>query len=89
MPDDLGNDESRALRRILEASGVEFDEIPNYGDLMTLEDFKEACECGAFIDYDGYGNYAFEDKVSNIETRPSKFLKKRDNRFTHIVWYNR
>jgi len=70
-------------------NNVTYEEIPDYGDLMTLKDFKELCKCGGFIDYDGIGNYAFENKMSNFSTYPSKFLLNPDNRFTHIVWFNR
>ncbi|MCK9369284.1 hypothetical protein M0R04_05035 [Candidatus Dojkabacteria bacterium] len=68
---------------------ISFEDIPNYGDLMPIEEFQMVCECGGFIDYDGFGNYAFENKMSNIETSPSRFLKNPDKRFTHIVWFNR
>ena len=29
--------------------------IITYGDVMTVKDFHEACECHMFIDYDGSG----------------------------------
>ena len=69
---------------------VEWSELPDYGDLMTLSDFESACESGAFIDYDGSGNYALEDKRSQISIYPSDVIKNRvDKRFTHVVWFNR
>jgi len=30
--------------------------LPDYGDLMTVKKFKEACKSGGFIDYDGSGH---------------------------------
>ena len=64
--------------------------IPNYGDHMTLEDFKEACESWCFIDDDGHGYYASETEESSIPICPSDFDSDcvRDD-FTHVVWYNK
>lgn len=30
-------------------------ELPDYGDLMTVEEWYANVECGGFIDYDGHG----------------------------------
>ena len=40
---------SRELRMKMEP---EFEEIPDYGDVFTLEDFLDNVKCGGFIDYD-------------------------------------
>ncbi len=64
--------------------------IPEYGDHMTLEEWKDGVASGGFIDYDGYGELATKDGCSDIEIHPSQL-----NGFlfpswcTHIVWYNR
>ena len=73
---------------------IEFDKItgkPINGDLMTITDFIHQCQCGALIDYDGYGNYSTENMVSDIKVWPSKLLSKgiRKGKFTHVLWYNR
>ena len=74
-------------------------EIPGYGDLMTIEEFIGAVKVGALINYDGFGNLAMENGMSEIEVRPSyvfdkdgkitdrfsEFMKE----FTHVVWFNR
>lgn len=68
----------------------EFEEIPKYGDVMTLDDFIECCDGGGFIDYDGSGNYATEDHMTNISINPSDVDKgtiRKD--FYKIVWFNR
>lgn len=67
--------------------------IPDYGDLMTIEEWLSAVDCGCFIDYDGYGNLAYEKEMSEVEVWPSmvkkgQFEKLRGD-FTHIVWFNR
>jgi len=57
------------------------------GDLFTIQEFIDMCECGAWLD--GTGCYAYQDKVSNIYLSPSDLLcgELRDD-FTHVMWYN-
>lgn len=61
------------------------------GDLMTLQDFIEGCEIGPlFTDYDGFGEYATKNKVSNITVYPSDIISRKFRKdFTHIMWYNK
>ncbi len=74
---------------------------PNYGDLMTIDEFKKAVEDGMFIDFDGYGNWATKTEYelpSNV--KPSHFYKPvkvaghnlidlKPEWATHILWFNR
>lgn len=67
-------------------------ELPDYGDLMSLEDFISCCNSGGFIDYDGFGRYANSTHETNITISPSKVKRGmilKDPRLTHVVWYNR
>lgn len=58
--------------------------------LMTLESFIAYCESGAFIDSDGFGCYATETQVSDIELVPSHITSGNYRKdFSHICWYNR
>ena len=63
----------------------------NYGDLMTVQDWLDCVKCGGFIDYDGHGCLATEEKQTNYDIQPSDAA----NGFvfptwaTHIRWYNR
>lgn len=67
-------------------------------DVYTVKGFLEFCECGAFIDYDGYGHPAIcidntghvQEGLSDrmIDVRPSK-LDRIPSDATHIVWFNR
>lgn len=68
----------------------EFEEIPEYGDVMSLEDFIDNVKAGGFIDYDGNGNYARDGKMSDIVIHPSdvRHGSIRDD-FDTIVWFNR
>ena len=64
--------------------------IPDYGDLMTLEEFIQHVENGYFIDYDGQGEYATDTHVTGITVIPSDIIKGNINEeYTHVVWYNR
>lgn len=76
-------------RRLLLIPTLE-QEIPNYGHLMSLKEFIKDVKSGGFIDYDGYGYYSTETKMSNITIYPSDVdnnsLRKD---FVYIVWFNR
>lgn len=65
--------------------------LPDYGSHMTLSDFIECCKIGPlFTDYDGFGNYATKDKMSDIYVLPSDItmgIYRKD--FTHVVWFNK
>lgn len=57
---------------------------------LTLDEFKKMCKEGDIIDDDGYGKYASEKAVSNIEIYPSDILaNKVRTDFSHIAWYNK
>lgn len=64
--------------------------FPDYGDLMTLQDWLIAAERQDFIDYDGSGSLATKDGISNIDIKPSQASTyKFPDWVTHIVWFNR
>jgi hypothetical protein len=67
---------------------VVFKKIPNYGDLFEIEDFLEQVKNNCFKPYDGEGNYATKNKISNI---PFDFNHDLDHPdwATHIVWFNK
>jgi hypothetical protein len=65
--------------------------IPEYGDHMPITDWLDCVKCGGFIDYDGTGNLATVDQMSDEEVRPSMVKKgwKAPDWATHVVWFNR
>jgi hypothetical protein len=65
--------------------------ISDYGDLMTIDDFGNAVKGGAFIDYDGSGNWATElHYAQHLSVQPSSFFKAaRPPWATHVLWFNR
>lgn len=64
-------------------------QIPSYGDHMTLQDFIDSVECGAFIDYDGTGYYATEKHITDIVVYPSDITMGFDRQWSHVVWFNK
>ncbi len=64
--------------------------IPDYGDVYTVEGFLEDCNSGYLTDDDGSGYYATESSMSRIEASPSLFRQGIINKdFTHVVWFNK
>ena len=65
--------------------------VPDYGDVMTRDQFISACKSHAFIDYDGFGHPANPPVMDEtITLAPSKVLKNGFPKgFTHVVWFNR
>ena len=65
-------------------------DIPNYADVMPLNDFIDCCNSGGFIDYDGSGNYVLDGMETDITIHPSD-VKHGAIRweFDSVAWYNR
>ncbi|MFA5366331.1 MAG: hypothetical protein WC333_00210 [Dehalococcoidia bacterium] len=78
---------NREMRMIMP---YELSELPDFGDVMSLDHFIECVNDGGFIDYDGYGHYVKDGKETNIEIYPSdvKYASIRLE-FDTIIWYNR
>lgn len=78
---------SRELRLI---EPYELSDLPDYGDVMSLESFIGNVKSGGFIDYDGFGNYVINGKMSNIMILPSDIQHNSIRKdFDTIVWFNR
>ncbi len=58
-------------------------------DVMTVEEFRQSCDSGMFIDYDGYG-YPVRNNMADpkCQVYPSN-LSCIPSDATHIVWFNR
>jgi hypothetical protein len=63
-------------------------EMPDFGDVFSVEEFVDNCRRGLFTDYDGYGNPVKDNVLADIEIYPSE-LNKIPSDATQIVWYNR
>jgi hypothetical protein len=92
------------MRKLAKAKGLKWRnvELPSHGPddysygsedcMMTLSEFRQAVETNSFIDYDGFGHFATEHKVSNLPISPSELKKgtiEVPEWATHICWYNR
>jgi hypothetical protein len=87
---------------VLITSPLEFDldsteNVPNYGDLMELDEFIDMCDCGSLIDYDGCGDIVYNNKViyhgiypSDVEVYQKQLedLQKELGKI-QIMWYNK
>lgn len=60
-----------------EIDGLQFDDIPSYGDLMPINEWIGHVEDGGFIDYDGHGNLSDGTRKSNVIVQPSDITKKK------------
>jgi hypothetical protein len=85
-------------RRIMKELGIERDHvsgpdswpIPDYADVMTMDEFIENVETGGFIDYDGHGYYATKTNHTSKVVVPSDVTCGRiDLRYSHVAWFNR
>jgi len=67
------------------------DEMPPFGDLMTMAEWLETVGYGGFIDYDGFGHYATKTEyLDGPVVSPSMVSKGLvDQSYTHIIWFNR
>lgn len=66
--------------------------VPDYGDLMTVEEFRNDVESTCLVDYDGIGSLAKmidgEVKVSWNRISPSQ-VDSIPPDVTHVVWFNK
>lgn len=60
-------------------------EIPDYGDVMTIDEWNDAVELGLFTTYDGQGYYCKDGKMSNLEV----FTVTTPHDATHVCWFNK
>ena len=66
------------------------EDIPDYGDVMSMEDFIKNCECSGFIDYDGFAHPIVNDKmIGGITIRPSRIKEWPSLEFKKVIWFNR
>ena len=69
--------------------------VPDYADIMTIEDFEESCKTSLFVNSDGSGYYAEKFRNNMIMYRnfpaiPFNFKKGNiDREFTHVAWFNK
>lgn len=68
-------------------------EIPDYGDLIPINDWKEDVINEFFTDYDGCGNWVKDGKMTdgwgdNVCSITAIDLAIKDG-ITHVCWFNK
>jgi len=85
-----GNEMEYLSRQVRMIQPFEMEPIPSYGDVMSLEDFKEDVKAGNFTDDDGSGNYARGNQMSDVSIYPSDVDEDMvRNDFDKVVWFNK
>lgn len=76
-------------KRVKQEPVIEYGKEWN-GDMYTIEEFKDLCQKRAFIDDDGYGNYATETSKSDVQIYPSDVTENiiRTD-FPYVIWFNK
>lgn len=82
------------LKAIVPSEAFETPELtpfPEYGLVMTLEDFLEDVRNHSFVDGDGSGSYATSAGRSKMTVYPSDITsgKMPPAWATHVVWFNK
>jgi hypothetical protein len=70
---------------------LKFEELSDYGDLMTIAEFMGAVVSGGLIDYDGNGVLVKDDQESNQFISPSnaQVILYENQWATHVMWFNK
>ena len=77
-------------RRIRMLEDYELESLPEYGTLMSFEEFVAYSKTGLLVNYDGQGRYATSDQASNICIFPSDILSgEYRHDFSHVIWFNK
>jgi len=62
--------------------------LTDYGDLMSVNEWKRCVRLGGFIDYDGFGHAVKDNLMTKEQYYPSQ-MNEVPKDATHIMWYNR
>jgi hypothetical protein len=84
----------QVAKNILENAEKHLSPLPDYGDNIPWEEFKNLIEIGMFIDYDGHGIWSTETQCddSGKIIKPSLIkqgFQIRPEWATHVCWFNR
>ena len=65
------------------------EEIPDYGDVMTIKEWNECVECGLFTNYDGCGYFCKDGKMDRTLEVFSPKAAQTEIDATHVCWFNK
>lgn len=63
--------------------------VPDYADLMPLDEFVEQCRRGSFTDDDGTGYYVLGGVMLGSATPSWIRNGVVDRAMTHVAWFNK
>lgn len=64
--------------------------IPDYGDVMTVEDFEAAVKSVCFTDDDGHGYYSDGKTMTKVYVDCAHIYRNGvQPGYTHVVWFNK
>ena len=64
-------------------------DLPDYGDLMTREEYLKNVESGLLIDYDGVGHPVLANKMDRSIWLSPLQVEDLPETCTHVMWFNR
>ena len=64
------------------------EKLPDYGDLFTVEEWKEALQAGSYISDDGSGYWAKNGLMCH-DWDEEVFASTRPLDATHVMWFNK
>jgi len=65
------------------------EEVPDYGHVMTIEEWNEVVDYGMFINYDGFGFFCKDGKMDrNLEVFSPRAIHTATDA-THVCWFNK
>lgn len=85
----------------IEALSDYFDPEDEYGpELMTIQEFRDSCYAGGFVDDDGHGYYVVNNEIYIPAFDEPGFAKPSDishpsrwehipSDATHVLWFNK
>lgn len=65
------------------------EEIPDYGDIMTIEEWNDCVEQGFFTNDDGSGYFCKDGKMDRTIEVFSPQAAKMEIDATHVCWFNK
>ena len=69
---------------------LKLERLPDYGDLMTIEEFAANIKSGLFMNQDGTGYFATVSGMSRKHAVDcSDFTVPEGFGFTHVEWFNK
>lgn len=65
------------------------EEVPDYGHVMTIEEWNECVEEGYFISDDGHGYFCKDGKMDRTLEVFSPRAAQMEIDATHVCWFNK